>query len=284
MSALFLHHDGLSRPLNDAKGVYLSLGAGVQSSWLAIASARGDLPPLDAALFADTGDEPAKVYAWLDWLQTQVPYPIHRIKRPGATLSGYTQQMVTGEVTTKCTPPLFTKDPQGFLNKQCSKEFKTRVITSYLRQQLGLRPGARGPGHGVFEVWIGISTDEIVRMKSAEQRFMHNRWPVIEARMSRRDCLTYFEERQLPKPPRSACWHCPFHSDDEWSDMKANDPEDWARAVAHDAMIRRGFKGMEGTAYLHHQRVPLDQVDFTKKADPKGLFGFANECEGMCGV
>lgn len=48
----------------------LSLGAGVQSSTLALMSARGDLPRLDYAVFADTGWEPARVYAWLDWLET----------------------------------------------------------------------------------------------------------------------------------------------------------------------------------------------------------------------
>ena len=36
----------------------LSLGAGVQSSTMALMSARGDLPKPDAAIFADTGHEP----------------------------------------------------------------------------------------------------------------------------------------------------------------------------------------------------------------------------------
>ena len=52
--------------------VILSLGGGVQSSTLALMALRGDLPPgfrrPRAAVFADTGFEPAQVYAHLRWL------------------------------------------------------------------------------------------------------------------------------------------------------------------------------------------------------------------------
>ena len=60
---------------------FLSLGAGVQSSTLALMIAHGELEPVDAAIFADTGWEPKKVYAWLDWLEKQLPFPVHRVQR-----------------------------------------------------------------------------------------------------------------------------------------------------------------------------------------------------------
>ena len=41
---------------------FLSLGAGVQSSTLALMIANGELEPVDSAIFADTGWEPRKVY------------------------------------------------------------------------------------------------------------------------------------------------------------------------------------------------------------------------------
>ncbi|KKN55324.1 hypothetical protein LCGC14_0583140, partial [marine sediment metagenome] len=40
----------------------LSLGAGVQSTAVLLMSCQGVLPPLDAAVFADTGWEPKAVY------------------------------------------------------------------------------------------------------------------------------------------------------------------------------------------------------------------------------
>ena len=58
----------------------LSLGAGVQSSTLALMAARGLVTPMpDCAIFADTGWEPAAVYTWLAWLETQLPFPVHRV-------------------------------------------------------------------------------------------------------------------------------------------------------------------------------------------------------------
>ncbi len=55
----------------------LSLGAGVQSSTLALMAAAGEVSPMPtAAIFADTQDEPASVYKWLDWLEKQLPFPV----------------------------------------------------------------------------------------------------------------------------------------------------------------------------------------------------------------
>jgi hypothetical protein len=58
-------------PMADRR-VILSLGAGVQSTTLALMTARGDLSPgfpqPTAAVFADTGWEPASVYRHLRWL------------------------------------------------------------------------------------------------------------------------------------------------------------------------------------------------------------------------
>jgi len=47
----------------------LSLGAGIQSSTVLLMSLAGELPRLDAAIFADTGWEPAAVYAHLKRLE-----------------------------------------------------------------------------------------------------------------------------------------------------------------------------------------------------------------------
>lgn len=45
----------------------ISLGAGVQSSTMALMAAHGEITPMpDAAIFADTQAEPASVYKWLD--------------------------------------------------------------------------------------------------------------------------------------------------------------------------------------------------------------------------
>ena len=55
----------------------LSLGAGVQSTVMALMAAEGEITPMpDCAIFADTQFEPESVYTHLDWLETQLPYPV----------------------------------------------------------------------------------------------------------------------------------------------------------------------------------------------------------------
>ena len=54
----------------------LSLGAGVQSSTMALMAAKGEITPMpDCAIFADTQAEPQSVYDYLDWLEKQLPFP-----------------------------------------------------------------------------------------------------------------------------------------------------------------------------------------------------------------
>jgi 3'-phosphoadenosine 5'-phosphosulfate sulfotransferase (PAPS reductase)/FAD synthetase len=60
----------------------ISLGAGVQSSTMALMAAHGEITPMPAAaVFADTQAEPASVYKWLDWLERQLPFPVARVTR-----------------------------------------------------------------------------------------------------------------------------------------------------------------------------------------------------------
>ncbi len=284
MSALALHHDGLSRPLEKPRARVLSLGAGVQSSVLALMSARGELPRLDAAIFADTGNERQKTYRWIDWLESQLPFPLIRVSRPGASLGQSMNEVASGErpYSGAAVVPLFLGGPDGVLPKQCNADYKRDVVTREIARMIG---GAPRDGVPVVEMWLGMSREprELQRVGKNRRKYIHNRYPLIEARMTRADCKRWLAERQYPDAPKSACIFCPYRDDGEWLDMRANDPTDFAEAVAFDKAWRGITPSGQGGAYIHRQRVPLDRVDFTKADDPNGRFGFANDCEGMCG-
>ena len=50
----------------------ISLGAGVQSTTMALMAARGEIGPMpDCAIFADTGWEPKQVYEHLDLISAK---------------------------------------------------------------------------------------------------------------------------------------------------------------------------------------------------------------------
>ncbi len=259
----------------------ISLGAGVQSTTLALMAARGDIGPMpDCAIFADTGAEPRAVYQHLEWLETQLPFPVYRV-----SAGDIVEDMKNGK--TNGRPPFHILNPngtKGFSNRQCTQDYKIIPIQKKVRELIGLKPRQRGPKSIKVTQWIGISLDEASRMKPSRLSFVDHRWPLIELRTTRRECLKWMEERQYPRPPKSSCTFCPFHSDEMWRDMKANDPCSWDEAVSFDEMIRQDKVLLRGTPFIHPSLQPLSGVDLSTAEDRGQLNFFINECEGMCGV
>lgn len=262
----------------------ISLGAGVQSSTMALMAAHGEIAPMpEYAIFADTGWESSEVYQWLDWLTDQLPFPVIRACRSGADLGQQALSVaIQGLTRSGQSLPPFHLSPNGIMPLQCSKEFKTRVVQKHIRQSLGLEAGQRGPKEITITQWLGISRDEAHRMKDCELKYVRNRFPLVDMRLSRHDCLVWMANHKYPKPPRSSCIFCPYRSAKEWIHLRDNLPTDWDAAVRFDKAIRNGYDGLEGSAFVHPQRVPLDEVDFSQIDNQASLFG--NECEGMCGV
>lgn len=258
----------------------LSLGAGVQSSTLALMAAKGEIGPMpDAAIFADTGWEPKHVYEWLDFIESKLPFPLYRVKEGNLREDVISRSNSRGKRF--ASVPFFMKMPNGTKaigKRQCTGEYKLRPIQ---RKVVELMGGKRPKG-GV-EMWIGISTDEVIRMKPSRVQYIVNRWPLIERRMNRSDCLRWFEKEGLPHPPKSSCIGCPFHSDVLWRDLKNNYPEEWQDAVEIDRQIRNQ-PGFRGEQYMHRSLKPLDEVDLRSDEEIGQFDLFGNDCEGMCGV
>lgn len=121
-------------------------------------------------------------------------------------------------------------------------------------------------------------------MKPSREAWQVNRWPLVEQRLTRQDCLRWLERNGYPTPPKSACIGCPFHSDAHWRAMRDRDPQAWTDAVAVDRAIRGGFRGLRGEVFLHRSAVPLDEADLSIANDNGQLDLWPNECEGMCGL
>lgn len=264
--------------MSDPKIRVISLGAGVQSSTMALMAARGEIGPMpDAAIFADTGWEPRAVYDYLAWLEAQLPFPVYHVSAGNLRSDLLTASNSTGQRF--AAVPFFIVSPDGKAGmgrRQCTAEYKLRPIQRKVVEMMhGKRP------KGGAEVWIGISIDEVIRMKHSRVQYITNRWPLLEKRMTRADCLRWFETNGLTKPPKSSCIGCPFHSDAQWRDLKVNHPEEWIDAVEVDRVIRTHGKGQQ---YMHRTLTPLDQVDLRTDAEIGQADLFYNECEGMCGV
>jgi len=253
-------------------------------------AACGEITPMpDAAIFGDTQDEPEKVYRWLAWLKTQLPYPV--IEATAGDLMQITLQQrrsqKTGRLYTKNLIPVFLLKPdggKGMMPRKCTMDFKIVVVRREIRKLLGLkRIPAKSPV--LVNCWMGISKDEAHRMKDSVVPWIVNSWPLIDKGMSRDDCYAWMRAKGFPEPPKSACKRCPYHSDAMWLQFKTEEPEEFAKVAAWEQEYQRLTKSdevTEGIPFLHESLLPIDQVQFDPQEDHVNKFG--NECEGMCGV
>jgi len=266
----------------------ISLGAGVQSSTMALMAACGEITPMpSAAVFADTQAEPKSVYTWLDWLEKQLPFPVRRVtEKDGLEKDALTirhKKDGSGSWVPSGVPHFSINQDGSFGHgpRQCTQDFKLAPIRREERRimkEIGVK-------HIIQ--WVGISLDEAHRMKPSRVQYVTNIWPLIDLRLRRHDCLRWMEARKFPIPPRSACSFCPYHSDSEWRRLRDEEPEDFARAVNFEREYRaaKKFTVMRAIDYfLHASRVPLDQVDFSTDEDNGQQVMFGNECTGLCGV
>ncbi len=286
-------------PLNappETDFTFLSLGAGVQSSTIALMAKHGEITPMpDAAIFADTQAEPASVYKWLDWLEPQLPFPVIRVTRGDMTSESLIikdRKDGTGRWSKSLIPAFIqNKDgSKGIMGRQCTYSYKVEQLERASRLHGKVK---RGQKNVTVTQWIGISWDEIQRIKPSRVAWSQHRWPLVELRMGRRDCIKWMESHGYPKPPRSACVYCPFHSDNEWRRLRDQEPEEFQRAIRFEKdlqEVKAKTERMRGVPFLHPSCVPLDQVDLSTDIERGQLSlwldeqSFGNECEGMCGV
>ena len=264
---------------------FLSLGAGVQSTTIALMAHHGDIPPLECAIFADTESEPAAVYRHLEWLIGVLRYPVHIVGK--GSLRQEIFDAAAGRRGAWGRPPLYVRNrdgSEGLTRRQCTGDYKIRPILAKARELAGIRRGSPGPRQPVLAQILGISFDEAHRMRDGYFRWIVNEYPLVDRRMTRSGCVQWLEAHGYRVPPKSACTFCPYHSDRMWAEMQRDDPTSFADAVAVDAALREASRhhGMKGELYLHRKRIPLALVDFSHITDQPDLFG--NECAGVCGV
>lgn len=273
----------------------ISLGAGVQSSTMALMAACGEITPMpDAAIFADTQAEPKAVYDWLYWLEQQLPFPVYRVTKGDLLKTLITKRIMKdgqGEWVESNVPAytINNLNKKGQVMRQCTTQYKIIPIIKQIKKICHIN---RNQKHISVYQWLGISVDESHRMKVSRYPFIKNIYPLIDAGVSRADCLNWMSTHNYPKPPRSACIFCPYHNNVEWLEMQQQHPDEFNlacmvdethRNIKYEVSLQRNIDPDKiSYFYLHHSRTPLQNVVFDKKSNQINLFG--NECEGMCGV
>lgn len=275
----------------------LSLGAGVQSTTMALLACEGTLPKPDAAIFADTGWEPRAVYEHLDRLEkvlTDADIPLFRVSRGGSIRDDVLNRHIFATIPVQVLKP---DGSAGKVLRQCTGKYKIEPVERKIRELLGasvreieckyckgsgqrIAPwdtdaglgacsvcrgrGARRlvgpvPRGATAEQWIGFSTDEIHRVSTnGFPSYSTPAYPLLDLGMSRKDCTRWLTTRGW-SVAKSACIGCPYHGNRHWREMRDQNPTEWADAVEFDRAIRH-TSGMAGEKYLHISMRPLDQA------------------------
>jgi hypothetical protein len=239
----------------------LSYGGGVQTVTLLRLAIEGRLERPDLVIFADTQREPEGVYATVDRERAvceAAGIPFREVSH--GDLGDWRRN---GSIHV----PIFTKPGDGQLMRTCTDRFKIQPIRKYLRSV-----GAKD-----VEMWLGMTVDEIQRVKPSRVGWIKNRYPFIEMEWTRGDCEAYLNRHWIAVA-KSACYFCPMRSDASW---RAMEPPDLARAVEYDESIRDARPRFK--SYVNRHRVPLADRPFA--IDGPGLFDAEDdECEGFCFV
>lgn len=259
--------------------VALSYGGGIQTTAMALMLAAGELTPMpDLAIFADTGAEPAHVYDTVDWIRPRLPFPLIITAAKG-NLESDTLDLLAGRPTwnhPKPTPvtdlPVFSATHKAITKRQCTDRYKIRPIKAAIVAWAGIPPRQLA----VTQL-MGISIDEAGRMKPARDSYITNAYPLVDALLSRADCVSYLNDNHPGHPAgRSACYFCPFHSAGEWRELMRRYPVLWEKAKDIDARLRRPPRQLSLFPYGQSAEAIELQSGFGE--------GWLNECEGHCGV
>lgn len=264
----------------------LSLGWGVQSTTLAMMAALGEIEKPDFAVHSDTTHEHQHTYEyvkkWSAFLEEHGVKVITVTDKAGAGLTVQWRTMATVQI------PAYTTKADGKggrIPRACTQDWKLTPQRQWISARLKELGYTKKPES--VEMWVGISMDEVERMKPADVKYIKNRWPLIEKNMTRNDCVDWLKAHDIEVPGKSSCTFCPFHNKAGWKDLALKGGKDWEDAVAADEFIRDFRAPMK--LYVQSQRIPLRDLEKIIKgeADAQQLELFENvsdECKGVCFV
>ena len=242
-----------------------SSGGGVQSTAIAALICMGELKP-DLSVIIDTERELSTtwdyLYKWVIPALERCNVKLHVIKKSDfATVD----LMRNNDVL---IPAFTTQGEQvGKLPTFCSNEWKQRVMRRFATEQ----------GVKQADVWLGFTIDEMKRVTTPIGKWQ-NKYPLIELRMTRGDCIALVERMGWPTPPRSSCWMCPNKTSHEWEWQKINAPNDFNKAIDFEKQIQK----IDADLWLTETGKPLSEYDAT--TTQTDMFDTARCTSGMCFV
>ena len=253
----------------------LSLGAGVQSSALALMAHKKYIDNVDFAIFADTGNEPDTVYEYLDYLKSIVHYDIFIISKGNL----YNDTINNIQNNKWLDVPFFTirGKTKGTIRRTCTHKYKINPIRKFAHKKI------KENNIKSADMLIGISMDEIQRMTVSNVKYLRNIYPLIEKRLSRYDCIEWLKKNKFELPERSSCIMCPYHKKETLKTFMQNTKYKNLLLNLDKNLEYNDYYKLDSEMYITNERKRIKDIDFTEDKT-KQLDLFTGECQGMCGL
>jgi len=183
-----------------------------------------------------------------------------------------TMEYLNGDRKRVAQLPLRLGGNGGLVMRQCTNDYKIAPLRKYLQKVRN--------GHTI-RLWIGISLDEMERMKASNVKYIEHYYPLVISQIRIDQIVNWFKINGIKEPGKSACLICPFHSDQYWRRFKKEFPNEFEKACQFDDHIR-DYPKLRRKAYISKHLKPLRDIDFSYS--PSLFPEMIEECDGLCGL
>jgi hypothetical protein len=240
----------------------ISYGGGVQSTAMIVLAIQGRIPNVEAALFANVGDDSEHPASLVYVRDVMIPWAaernfpvheLHRTMRDGSTRTLWNE--ITRDEGRAIKIPVRMDGTNAPGNRSCTSDYKVKVVNKWLRQHGATKENPA-------EVCIGISTDEFHRASNRRPEPTQVAfYPLLDLGMDRVDCQNVIRNAGLPVPPKSSCFFCPFHRLQTWQEMRRDEPELFWKSVELERIINTKRAALNRQpVYLTDRQKPLDEA------------------------
>ena len=235
-----------------------SYGGGVQSTAAMVLAAtrRIEFPHFVFANVGDDAENPATIAYIRD---VAAPYAaangiaLHTVRkewRDGREQTLYGHIMREDRMGVQIPVRLSNGAPA---RRHCTVDYKIKVLDKWQRE------------HGASEdnpaiVGLGISVDEMQRMRTSQEAERVIVYPLVEMRLTRGDCAGIIRAAGLPVPPKSSCWFCPYRTRTEWQRMRHEEPELFGKAIEMERSMSRRMEAQGEGKVTMHSKGMLSQI------------------------
>ena len=227
----------------------LSMGAGVQTTALLLKF--WERYKNGYIIFADTGDEKKETYWYVE-----------KYLKSFCKEKGLRWQTVKHKDGFSLMGWCFTKRVIPFRSRRwCTEKFKISPINRFIKS-LGATK------NNPIYMDIGISLDESHRANFTVTKplYVKNSYPLLDNKITRRECYEIIKEHGFPVPVKSGCDFCPYANRKEMIKLMAEQPERFHRIVEMEKNSKKYPKQtLLGNVPLAHFEMNQSLDDFNEE-------------------